>query len=195
MKLIKILLFIVILLLLPLSLRVWSGDFGKGSSLYTDIKAHKVGDVITVLIYESSDASSQTETKTQKDSKASAEGGPGIGSLDFIPLFGASGENQSTFNGKGENLRNQSLRAKMSVTVVAIKDNGDLVIKGSRTVGISKDKEVMSLTGVCRQKDVTASNTIDSYLIADAEISYTGKGVANSTSRPGIITRFINWLF
>jgi flagellar L-ring protein precursor FlgH len=195
MKLVKILLFIIILLLLPFSLRVWSGDFGKGSSLYTDIKAHRVGDVITVLIYESSDATSQAQTKTQKDTKASTQGGPGTGSLDFIPLFGASGENSNSFSGKGENLRNQSLRAKMSVTVVAIKDNGDLIIKGSRTVGISKDKETMALTGVCRQKDVTASNTIDSYLIADAEISYTGKGTANAASRPGIITRFINWLF
>jgi flagellar L-ring protein FlgH len=191
----KILFFILILLLLPFSLRVWSGDFGQANSLFTDIKAHKVGDILTVLIYENSNATSQAETKTQKDGKFSTDGGPGIGSLDFIPLFGASGENKSSFNGKGENLRNQSLRAKMSVTVISVKDNGDLIVKGTRTVGISKDKETMTLSGVVRQKDVTAGNTVDSYLIADAEITYTGKGAANNSSRPGFIMRFLNWLF
>ena len=195
MKLVKILIFILILLLLPFSLRVWSGDFGQGISLYTDIKAHKVGDVLTVLVYESSNAASQTQTKTSKDGSVSVSDGPGGGKLNFIPFFGLEGENKTTYDGKGENTRNQSLRGKISVTVVDVKDNGDLVIKGSRTVGISKDKETMTLTGVVRPRDVTASNTIDSYLIADAEIMYTGKGAANNASRPGFIIRFLNWLF
>ncbi len=195
MNLKRILLITAILLLLPFSLRVWAGDFGQANSLFTDIKAHKVGDILTVLIYESSDASTQAQTKTEKTGKFSTSGGPGIGPLDFIPLFGADGENKNSFDGKGENLRTQSLRAKMSVTIVGVKENGDLIVKGSRTIGISKDKETLSLTGVVRQKDITPENTVDSYMIADAEIAYTGKGVANNSSRPGIIMRFLNWLF
>nr|MBN2276239.1 flagellar basal body L-ring protein FlgH [candidate division Zixibacteria bacterium] len=195
MNLKKILFITLLLLLLPFTLRVLSGDFGQGTSLFTDIKAHKVGDILTVLIYEASNASSQAETKTEKSGEFSTSGGPGIGTLDFIPLFGAAGSNENSYNGKGENLRNQSLRAKMSVTVVEVRENGDLVIKGSRTIGISKDKETLALTGVIRQKDVTPENTIDSYLIADAEINYNGKGVADSASRPGIVMRFLNWLF
>jgi flagellar L-ring protein FlgH len=195
MSLKRILLFTAILLLLPFSLRIWAGDFGQSSSLFTDIKAHKVGDILTVLIYESSDAATQSQTKTEKTGKFSTSGGPGIGPLDFIPLFGADGENKNSFDGKGQNTRTQSLRAKMSVTIVGVKENGDLVVKGSRTIGISKDKETLSLTGVVRQKDITPDNTIDSYLIADAEIAYTGKGAANTGSRPGIIMRFLNWLF
>ncbi|MCX6827314.1 MAG: flagellar basal body L-ring protein FlgH [candidate division Zixibacteria bacterium] len=191
----KIIFFIIILLLLPFSLKVWAGDFGQGSSLFTDIKAHKVGDILTVLVYEASNATSQAETKTEKAGKFSTEGGPGSGSLRFIPFFGASGENKNSFNGKGENTRAQTLRAKMSVTIVGAKENGDLIIKGSRTVGVSKDNETMTLTGVVRQKDITAANTIDSYLIADANISYTGKGAANTSSRPGPIIRFLNWIF
>jgi flagellar L-ring protein precursor FlgH len=191
----KIIIFTLILLLLPFSLRVWSGDFGQSSSLFTDIKAHKVGDILTVLIYEASNATTQAETKTEKTGKFSTTGGPGIGSLDFIPLFGAEGENKNSFDGKGQNMRNQSLRAKMSVTVVAAKENGDLVIRGSRTIGISKDQETLTLTGVVRQKDISPDNTVDSYQIADAKISYTGKGAASTGSRPGIIMRFLNWLF
>jgi len=195
MKFKRILFLTAILLLLPFSLRVWSGDFGQSQSLFTDIKANRVGDILTVLIYENSVASTKSETKTKKDNEASASGGPGIGSLDFIPLFGADVASSNSFNGKGENLRNQNLRARMSVTVVTVRENGDLIIKGSRAIGISKDKETMTLTGVVRQRDISAGNTIESYKIADAEINYTGKGAASTASRPGIVMRLINWLF
>jgi flagellar L-ring protein precursor FlgH len=184
-----------ILVALPYTIVLRAGDFGQAKSLFTDIKAHKVGDILTVNIYENTQATNKTETKTEKSSDASVEGGPGSGFFDFIPLFGASAGSKNTFDGKGENLRNRNLRAKMSVTVVAVKDNGDLVIEGSRTVGISTDKETLTLTGVVRQRDVKADNSIDSWLIADAAINYSGKGSITNGSRPGPVMRFLNWLF
>ena len=83
----------------------------------------------------------------------------------------------------------------MSVSVVAVKDNGDLVIEGHRVVGVSTDQESLALSGVVRQKDVKNDNSIDSYLIADAEITYTGKGASNTASRPGLLSRIVNWIF
>jgi flagellar L-ring protein precursor FlgH len=189
------LLILLILLLLPFAVKLRGEDFGQNQSLFTDIKAHQVGDILTVLIYEQNSATQQIETKTEKTTKFSTKGGPGVGSLDFLPLFGVDGDSKGTHDGKGENIRNGSLRAKMSVTVMAIKPNGDLVIEGSRTIGISGDRETLTLTGVVRQKDITPENTVDSYLIADAEIHYTGKGSANTGSRPGFLMRFLNWLF
>ena len=191
----KIFWILLVLLLLPFAIKTYGGDFGQGQSLFADIKANQVGDILTVLIYEQSQASNKVETKTEKSTKSSVKGGPGIGSLDFIPLFGADGQNSNTFDGKGENVRNGSLRAKMSVTVIAVRTNGDLVIEGSRTIGVSGDRETLTLNGVVRQKDISPDNTIDSYLIADAEIHYTGKGNADTGSRPGFVTRFFNWLF
>lgn len=191
----RILLILAALLLLPFTIKLYGGDFGQAQSLFTDIKAHQVGDILTVLIYEQNNASSKVENKTEKSTKSSVSGGPGIGTLDFIPLFGADGENKNSFDGKGENTRNGSLRAKMSVTVIDVRENGDLIIEGSRTLGISGDRETLTLNGVVRQKDITPDNTIDSYLIADAEIHYTGKGSSNTASRPGFVTRFFNWLF
>ena len=191
----KAILVLLVLLLLPFTLKLRGEDFGQNQSLFTDIKAHKVGDILTVLIYEQNRASQKVETKTEKTTKFSTKGGPGIGSLDFIPLFGVDGSSKGTHDGKGENIRNGSLRARMSVTVVNVKPNGDLVVEGSRIIGISGDRESLTLTGVVRQKDVTPANTIDSYLIADAEIHYTGKGNATTGSRPGPIMRFLNWLF
>lgn len=191
----KVLLILGILLLLPFTLKLRGQDFGQNQSLFSDIKAHKVGDILTVFIFEQSRATSQVENQTEKESKISARGGPGVGPLDFIPLFGASGENISTFDGTSESIRNGSLRAKMSVTVVAVRSNGDLVVEGSRTVGISRDRETLHLTGVVRTKDIRPDNTIDSYLIADAEIHYSGKGDGSNVNRPGVVTRFFNWLF
>ena len=191
----RILVILAVLLLLPFTIKLYGSDFGQAQSLFTDIKAHKVGDILTVLIYEQSRASTKVESKTEKSTKASVSGGPGIGSLNFIPLIGADGENSNSFDGKGESIRDGSLRAKMSVTVLDVRASGDLIIEGSRTIGISNDRETLTLTGVVRQKDITPDNTIDSYLIADAEISYTGKGNSNTASRPGFVTRFFNWIF
>ena len=195
MSLRKLLFILLVLLLLPFGLKLKSQDFGQGQSLFTDIKAHRVGDIVTVLIYEQSSATQQVESKNEKTTKADTKGGPGIGSLDFIPLFGASAESKYSHDGKGENLRRGNLRARMSVTVVGIKDNGDLIIKGSRVVGISKDKESLELSGVVRSRDIKPDNSIESYLIADAEIHYTGKGNASTAARPGFFSRLISWLF
>jgi flagellar L-ring protein precursor FlgH len=195
MKLTRIALILLVLLLLPFALKIKGQDFGRSSSLFTDIKAHRVGDILTVLIYENSQASNQVETKSEKKSSAKTEGGPGVGPLDFIPLFGAEMSSDYDHDGKGENLRRGSLRAKMSVTVVAVKSNSDLVVQGSRVVGLSNDKETLTLTGVVRSRDITSENTIDSYLIADAEIHYSGKGNASTAARPGFISRLISWLF
>lgn len=191
----KVLLILAVLLLLPFALKVRSEDFGRNQSLFTDIKAHSVGDILTVHIFEQTRASSEVETNNEKIVEYSTRGGPGIGPLRFVPLFGVSGDATSTHEGLGENLRNGSLRAKMSVTVVALKPNGDLVVEGHRTVGISGERETLTLTGVVRSKDVTADNTIASHLIADAEIHYDGTGPSSTTARPGFVTRFINWLF
>lgn len=191
----KFLIIVFILVLLPFTIKVMGEEYGQFQSLFTDIKAHKVGDIITVIISEQNKASNQVTSKSEKSTSSELQGGPGTGPLDFIPLFGLGGSNKNSFDGKGENSRNNSLRARMTVTVVNMKPNGDLLIEGSRTLGISGDKETIVLTGVVRQKDITPDNTINSYQIADAEIHFTGKGQSQSGSRPGFITRLFSWLF
>ncbi len=187
---------LLVLLLLPFTIKVFgTNNFGQTQSLFTDIKANQIGDILTVLIFEQRRARQQAKVKAEKETVSSIKGGPGVGSLRFIPIFGASGENSSTFDSKGESFRDGTFSAKMSVTVIAVKENGDLIIQGSRTIGLSGDRETMNLTGIVRQKDISPNNTIDSYLIADAEISYVGKGETSAALRPGFFTRFINWIF
>lgn len=195
MRFLSFIIILGILLLLPFSMKARSQDFGQSVSLFTDIKAHRVGDLLTVTISENLRASNQVQTKSEKSTSANIDAGPGVGTLGFLPLLGFDGSGKSTHDGKGENTRSGSVRGRMTVTVVAVRPNGDLIIEGTKTILISGDKEQITVTGVVRAQDITAENTIESSLIADAQISYTGKGAANTAARPGFITRVINWLF
>lgn len=167
----------------------------RSASMYTDIKAGKIGDLLTVLIVESAVAQNAVATDVKKSSEFDSEIGPGFGSLDFIPLFGASGKTDNKSNNQGQTSRSGQLKAQMTVQVVGVRENGDLVIEGSRVIGINSDKEMLTLTGIVRSEDVAADNSVYSYQIADAQISYRGKGASSNGGKPGWIMRFLNWVF
>lgn len=184
---------LTLLLALPLSLK--AQRVGTDGSFFTDIKAHRVGDLLTVLVYENTEASNESAMKTEEKSEGSTRSTGGVGPLNFIPLFSADNANDNTYDGKGTNSRRGSIRARMTVEVVGERTNGDLVIHGSRVLEINSEKETMTLSGLIRRADINPDNTINSYNIANAKIEYTGKGPAADGSRPGLITRVLNWIF
>lgn len=166
-------------------------------SLFTDIKAHKVGDLLTVLIVEDARASNKAKATTKKESSAETSGGPGVGGglWKYIGVWGLSGEAKSEYDGEGRLEKTGSITAKMTVVVVGVNDNGDLSVEGSRVMSINADKETLFLSGLVRQKDISSNNTVYSFQIADAQVSFKGKGQTHDGSRPGIFTRIINWIF
>jgi flagellar L-ring protein precursor FlgH len=194
-RFIFILLLLLLALALPYSLKAQDQIHIGAPSLFTDIKAHHVGDLITILIYEDASAQNVSKTETKKEATFETSGGPGIGPLDFIPLFGVSGDANSEFKGDGKTLRSNRLKARMTARVTGLTANGDLLIEGTRVVGVNDDKEAITLSGIVRPADVAADNSVASYLIADAKIVYTGKGAAGTGSRPGLIVRLLNWIF
>lgn len=167
---------------------------GSDGSFFTDIKAARIGDLLTVIVYENTEASNESQLKTEEKSDASTRSGGGVGPLNFIPLFAADNQSDNTYDGKGTNSRRGSIRARMTVEVIAERNNGDLVIQGSRVIEINSEKETMTLSGIVRRADISPDNTIDSYNIANAKIEYTGKGPAADGSKPGLITRILNWV-
>jgi flagellar L-ring protein precursor FlgH len=172
-----------------------SGNEIKQKSLYADVKAHRIGDLITVLIVEDSRASNKAKTTTQKKSDASTEGTAGLGPLDFIPLWGASGSDQLQYDGQGQTEKIGTLRAKITVTVIGETENGDLIIEGSRVVSINDEQETLFLSGIVRSRDIAEDNTVYSYMVGNAQISSKGKGAITSGHRPGFVTRLLNWIF
>ena len=137
----------------------------NAASLFSDNKARRVGDTLTVVITETGAASSVAATKTAKTE--SLNYGPGFGPLLFnIKNFGVTGGINS--DASGSTTRTDNLSASIGVTVKEVLPNGNLVVEGKRRVGMNAETQEITLTGVVRPTDISPSNTIASPLVADA---------------------------
>ena len=131
-------------------------DFETGSSLVSNMKAHRVGDLITIIITESSAADASSKVKA--DNKAEAKGGPGLGFLDFIKPWDMSVENK--FKGDGNTQRSGNFQAEMTARIIEVLHNGDFRLEGTRMVNVNGEKTLIELTGVCRGADIAPDNTL-----------------------------------
>jgi len=166
-------------------------DAQAGGSLFSNVKAHQVGDILTVIVSENSSASSDADTKTQ--SKHEVGGGPGTGAFDFIPLWGI--DQETKYDGKGATSRKGQLSAVMSVRIIEALPGEQFRVEGRRSVKRNGETELMSLSGVIRSRDISPQNTILSTAIADAVITYDGQGDVANGNEPGFLTRLLNWFF
>ena len=166
-------------------------DFETGESLVTNIKAHRLGDLITIIITEKTTANASSNVKA--NSKAESSGGPGLGFLDFINPWDLNVENK--FQGDGKTTRSGSLRTEMTARITEVLNNGDFRLAGTRMININGEKQLIEITGVCRGRDISPDNTIMSTYISDAQIAYNGDGLVNDAANPGVVTKIINWLF
>lgn len=164
-------------------------------NLFSDHRAMRVDDILTVYIVESAKAGSESNTKTSKENSMGVQADGGSGALRFLPSFGVNGGNKLGYSGTGGTSREGNLVATVSSRVIKVLDNGNLVIEGSKLVEINEEKEIIKLTGVVRPQDIQQNNIVYSSSIADAQITYTGKGVANTGQRPGLLARIINFIF
>lgn len=173
-------------------------DPDRPSSIFEDRKprrAKKVGDILTVLITENTSASNRSNTETKKENTTGINSKNGTGPLKFIPGFGLTSNATTEYMGEGATVRTQQLDARISVTVVGVKVNGDLLVEGNRTVEINGEKEVIYLSGAINPMIIPATNIIESFRISNLQISYKGKGVLNEAMRPGLFVRLLNWIF
>ena len=166
-------------------------DLESGSSLVSNFKAHRVGDIITIMIVEESTANASSNVSANNKSEVS--GGPGLGFLDVLTNWGIDAENKYT--GDGSTQRTGNLTAEITARITEILHNGDYRLAGNRMVDINGERQLIEITGVCRARDIQPDNTIYSTYIADARIAYNGTGVVNDSSEPGVITKLVNWLF
>lgn len=183
------------MLLILLLVSVYDINAAPINNLYSDHRAVRMDDILTVMIVESAKAGSESNTNTSKENSMGVSTAGGSGALKFIPSLGVNGSNKVGYDGKGGTSRKGNLVATLSARVVKVLDNGNLIIEGSKVVEINEEKEIIKLTGEVRPADIQTNNIIYSSNIADAQITYTGKGVANTGQRPGLLARFINWAF
>jgi flagellar L-ring protein precursor FlgH len=165
----------------------------RAGSLYDDFKARRVGDLVTIVVVESTTASARANTAVQKSESASTTAGVGP-LLNFLwPELGASGKTDS--NTQGNTARAGTLQTRITVQVVETYPNGVLRIEGRRTLKINEETQTLVFSGLVRIRDIRADNTVPSTAIANAEIYFEGKGIVGSRQREGILTRLFKIIF
>jgi flagellar L-ring protein precursor FlgH len=163
-------------------------------SLFSDQKANKVGDAVTILVVESSQASNNAETNT---GRTSTLGLTATGTVGKNPIPGANitaGTNNQ-FTGTGTTKTTGMIQTKISATIDSVLQNGNLVIKGSRKIVINGEEQTIKIRGIVRTSDINADNSVLSYNISEAEISFEGSGMINESQHPGWLTKFLHWIF
>lgn len=168
---------------------LWPED--SAGSIFADRKARYVGDSLTIIINESSKASMSRSAKNSKSGSNTLQAGTGV--FDFLASASASGSDN--FKASGDNSNVNTVSGKVTVQVVEVKPNGNMVVSGTQTILQNKDEHKITITGVVRSDDVTADNTVLSSLVADAQLRFDGKGPLNAKQRQGILTQIFNIIF
>jgi len=187
--------FSVFTLLFLTSMPIFAQDMGKSVSLFTDIKANRVGKGVTVLVMEFSQASNNARTEAKKKSTHDNSIAAGTGIFSFLPAISAKADMKNDFKGDARTSKRGSLRAKVAARIIGKNEAGDYLIEGKRVIEINNEKEVFVLSGAVRPEDIMADNTVFSYNLYDAHIVYKGKGEVSRSQKGGLLTRLFQWVF
>jgi len=158
-------------------------------SLIADRRAALPGDIVTVLVYENSTASSSADTSTN-----TSFGLEGSVTTMADTHHAPKAQLGDSYGGRGQIQREGRLLAQLSTTVTKVWPNGDLSVSGEQTININGEKTRIRLRGKVRPVDISQANTVLSNRLADAQIDYVGDGYVTERTRPGLIPRVMAWL-
>ncbi len=170
---------------------LWANSNGASTSLFADRRARNVGDILTIVISESTTTSAKKNMSNSKNGSQTLNAGTGI----FSFLVAATASGSDAFKATGSASDTNSVSGKVTVTVTEVQPNGNMVVEGTQSIWQNRDEHKITLKGTVRQDDITASNTVPSSLVADATLKFDGKGPLNAKQRQGILTQIFNILF
>ncbi len=176
-------------------------DPGRGPlGMIADKTARRPGDLLTVVIAESLDLQNQESANLKKETTLDyALESFNIKPDAFNVLPDIKASSQDDFTGTANYQKKGTFTARITAMVMDVLPNGNLVLLGRREIRIDNELKVIEFSGIVRTYDVTANNSVQSELVADARLSYIGQGVlTNSTNRSGIgglLHSFISWLW
>lgn len=171
-------------------------------SYFQDYKARRVGDILTVRLEEQTNAEKESETTVDKTNSTNIANPTILGAQPEFSLPGALPLDNSTgslafntnsatnFEGESESEQNNTLTGDISVSVVEVLANGNMVVRGEKVVTINQGHEYLRLSGIVSPRDIDSTNTVSSKRIADAQIGYTGDGAPNDANVMGWLSRF-----
>ena len=153
-----------------------------------DQRAHRPGDLLTVLVLETTRARSQAATGTDRATELGVDfSSP---SAQYNLDLGARGKTK----GAAETTRIGELRAQITVRVVAVEPGGVMRISGTQSLIVNREEQHITLSGLVRPEDISAANTVWSTRIAEADVSLDGKGVVSGAQRRSLVSRVFQWL-
>ena len=147
-------------------------------ALTSDRRLHKVGDLVTVVIFENTSATSTADTGANRDANV----GLNVNAPSFNKSAGIG--TNSDFSGGGRTQRAGKVLGQLTVAVRDVMANGDLYVAGEQSLEINGERQTIKLEGQVRPKDITELNTVLSTRVADAKISFAGDGVLGDRQRP-----------
>jgi flagellar L-ring protein precursor FlgH len=162
------------------------------AALTSGARAAMIGDVITITLVERTQAQKSTTADTSRSGSIGLTP-PTTGPLSklFDPSdIGASGQN--AFTGKGAATQSNALSGEITVTIAQVFPNGTMLVKGQKALTLNRGDEFIQISGIVRQADITPDNRVLSTRVADAKITYTGKGEISRASSQGWLQRFFS---
>ncbi|MBM6551136.1 flagellar basal body L-ring protein FlgH [Marinomonas ostreistagni] len=163
---------------------------GMGDVFFGDDKARQVGDILTITLSENTTSTKTNGASVSKSSSATIQNptvlGVPIGLDTDLPGM------NSDFAGNANANQSNSLDGSITVTVYDVYPNGLLAVRGEKWITLNRGKEYIRVSGLVREEDITADNTVLSSRLADARIAYSGTGELATGSKQGWLTRFFN---
>ena len=172
---------------------IWSS--AGGLSLFEDVRARRVGDVVTVLLEERTAATKSASTASSSSTSLDLPtptvfGSPvRIGGRELLSIDARAG---TDFSGGGDAAQSNRLDGRVAVTIERVYPNGNLAVRGQKRISLNNGGEHVRVAGIVRAIDISPDNTVRSSDIADARIAYGGDGLVADASRAGWLTRLLN---
>lgn len=161
--------------------------------LFENATARRVGDILTIRLVESTNASKSSSTSTAKSTSVALPG-PRIGgrpvTVGGTEILSGSVANDASFDGEGSSRQSNRLNGDITVTIAQRLPNGTLLVRGEKWITINQGREFVRLSGLVRQIDIEPDNTVPSSKVANASITYAGKGALADANAPGWLARF-----
>jgi flagellar L-ring protein precursor FlgH len=182
------------IMLLPLALTAQNMTQNAFRSMFSDYKAVNLGDAITIVVVESSEASNAAQKSTGRESDIGfgLSGGMDDTALPNIDLDVGS---RNDFQGSGSAKTSGMVRTKLSALIDSVLSNGLVRIQGSRKIVVNDEEQKITIKGLVRTSDISSDNTVYSYNISEAEIIFQSDGQIRSVQDPGWLTKLFHWLF
>jgi flagellar L-ring protein precursor FlgH len=170
-------------------------QFGHEQGLFDNAVARRVGDILTIQLQESTNASKSATTTTKKNTTTTLPGANILGGTLTIHgrnVLSGSLADSSAFDGEGTSAQSNQLTGYISVTVARRLANGNLLVRGQKWITLNQGREYVQIQGIVRPIDIGPDNVVPSYNVADASISYGGQGTLSDSNTKSWLARFFD---